>query len=209
MASEVLWIEVSSGRVFRVPGEEPLPMGEAVVRNLKGERLEVDLEALAEFEVPREEAFRQLRGDLGSLLGSLGEGLREEAEKLEPTVRDLGDRLRENVNQAQVAEALDGLGDRLKHWADALRSGTDGKARTSPSTQQGPDRKLCPACFALIVGPGLCISCEFDLDQEEPVTMSPSEVAEAERRDCLACGTPILESARRCAACGAHQERGT
>jgi hypothetical protein len=205
MASEVTWIEVSSGRVFRIPADEQLPIGDAVVRNLKGERLEVDLDALAQFAVPREDAFRQIKDDLGGLLGGLSQGLKGEAEKFEPTMRELGDRIRDGIGQAQVADALDGVGDRLKFWASALRSTVAAKEPEGADPDVGP--KLCPACFSVVVGPGPCVSCDFDLALESPVTMTPLAYADADRCDCGACGAPILVRARRCAACGARQVR--
>ena len=206
MAPDVTWIEVTSGRVFRVPGDTALPMGDAVVRNLKGERLDVDLDELARFEVPKEEAFRQVRDDLGGFLGGLGQGIMGEVERLEPAVRDLGGRLQKTAAQVQVADALDVVGDRLKLWARTMRSGASEATGTSAS--EAPQQRLCPACFSLIVDPVSCASCDFDLASEGPVTMSPLQYAETDRVDCCGCGAPILETARRCAACGAVQEAG-
>jgi hypothetical protein len=205
MDAEVTWIEVGSGRVFRVPADTQLAMGDAVVRNLKGERLDVDLEALTPFEVPRDEAFRQVRADLGGFLGSLGQGLMGEVERLEPSVRDLGDRLQKTAAQAQVADALDVVGDRLKLWANTMRGGAGGGTRAR--ADEKPEQRLCPACFALIVDPVRCACCDFDLAIEAPVTLSPLEYGETERVDCGGCGAPILETARRCAVCGARQGR--
>ncbi|GEM_PF-3244818 len=207
MAADVTWIEVNSGRVFRVPGDTPLPMGEGVVRNLKGERLDVDLAALEAFEVPREEAFRQVRDDLGGFLGTLGQGLMGEVEKLEPTVRDLGERLQQGAAQANVADALDGVGDRLKLWASTLRGGQGPAAGAGAKADAPPTQRLCPACFALVVDPVTCASCDFDLGQEPPVSLTPLDYAETDRVDCGACAAPILVTARRCAACGARQGR--
>lgn len=207
MGSAITWIEVSSGRVFRVPADTQLPMGDAVLRNLKGERLAVALDALVPFEVPRDQALRQVTEDVTGFLGGLGEGLKGEAERLEPTVRELGGRLREGVNTAQVADALDGVGDRLKAWARSMRGG-DGDGGTPAGRSPGPpEQRLCPACFALVVGTGPCASCELDLDAEPPIAMSPLQYAEIDRRDCSACAAPILVTARRCAACGASQGR--
>ncbi len=204
MASEVTWIEVASGRVFRVPAEHALPMGDAVVRNLKGERLDVDLEALAEFEVPRDEAFKQVAQDVGGFLGSLSEGLMGEVEKLEPTLRSVGGKLQEGAAKANVADALDTVGDRLKLWAQSMRGAA---GREAPADEEAPGQRVCPACFSLVVDPSVCASCDLDLAAEPPITMSPLTYAETDRVDCVRCATPILETARRCGACGARQRR--
>ena len=202
MADSTTWIDVASGRVFRVPAETELPMGQDVVRNLRGERLDVDLAAMEEHEVSREEAFRHVRDDVGDFLGLLGETLRTEGEKPEPTVRELGDRLKAAVNKGEVADSLDVLGDRLKTFARNLRGGAE-SAEREPSDQ---GHKLCPACYGLVVSPGgPCATCGHDLDVEGPVAMSPLEYADADRVDCTACGAPILASARCCEACGAPQ----
>ncbi len=205
MADATTWIEVATGRVFRVPVETQLPMGDSVVRNLRGERLDVDLEALAEFEVAREEALRQLKDDVGGFLGEVGQNLRTESEKLEPTVKELGDRLRAAVNKAEVADSLDMLGDRLKNWARNMRGDTPAETE-APRSEQG--HKVCPACFSLLIGVSEpCAACGHDFEEEGPVHMSPLEYGNADRKDCVSCGAPILARASRCEACGARQEK--
>ena len=81
--SPTLWSDVERSRFFLIPGDRQIPPGDFPLRTITGRQMEVEPNALAPFEISREEAKTWLNSQFGQVL--------EEAKgKLTNYLRNLG-----------------------------------------------------------------------------------------------------------------------
>ena len=74
--SSTLWTDISKTRYFLIPDDISLPNGDFLIRTTTGKKCQVDLEAVKEFEITKEEANAWLKDQFKTVMGQLKTGLK-------------------------------------------------------------------------------------------------------------------------------------
>ena len=112
-----LYLNLDSSRCFALPDDQELPAGETVVRRLMHAPEYADLDALTQWEIPREEGLELARSMLGTSATA-----KFEAQILE---------LQEDLRKPETREGLNKVAEGLK------KLGQDARARRLARKQRG------------------------------------------------------------------------
>ena len=136
--SHTVWFDAGRHHFWRVPDDAELPEGDVEIRNLSGGRRSVDVAALDDFVIPREEArqavldqLRDAASTAGRALGAMAQSWLEDAQAMVPegmSLSDLEERLgpmegwldNESVKE-RFGEASDSVRRTAKQAQDTLR----------------------------------------------------------------------------------------
>ena len=205
---DILYVNPARQLFYRVPAGHALPDGAYLVVPVPGRPRQVNRQAIADFEIPREEAVEMAQDRArGTLDDVVSEARRLVDEQDGGRLRGITGRIGSLLTSKQVEQGLSLLGNALTDVAAEMKARRERHPEPDEvrTVVRDDELVLCGSCLTALDDEVVCPSCGADSDEVQPFTMTAAQFAAEEWTTCAACGDDLLQLASTCPECGAAQ----